>query len=284
MNEDQEKLNELLSRRENPGGPALTPEEEQWLADLTARYPFFTLPDALREAQQGEAPSLREMVSGPAPEAAARLHGVEEASRFDGFYPPADLPKAPTTEAAIDDFLNTWGHQSAEEDELLERLIFNPVADYSQQLAREEEVSLPAAPAADIDSRDARLNRFILTHHPGSRHQEEQPAPKTPENSPDSQPTPPPASPSASQSKSQPTPPKSQPTSQTPPPIPGKGALLSESLAKIYIKTHRYEQAYEILNDLSLRFPEKSAYFADQLRFLRKLVLNQQRLRLENQK
>ncbi|MDE5979652.1 MAG: hypothetical protein K2G84_06445, partial [Muribaculaceae bacterium] len=54
------------------------------------------------------------------------------------------------------------------------------------------------------------------------------------------------------------------------------------SLAKIYIKTRRYEQAYEILNDLSLRFPEKSSYFADQLRFLRKLILNERRRRVEN--
>ena len=52
-----------------------------------------------------------------------------------------------------------------------------------------------------------------------------------------------------------------------------ENSLLSESLAKIYIKTHRYERAYEILSRLSLAVPEKNAYFADQLRFLRKVML-----------
>ena len=50
--------------------------------------------------------------------------------------------------------------------------------------------------------------------------------------------------------------------------------MLSESLAKIYIKRRRYEKAYEIIHTLSLNFPEKSIYFADQLRFLKKLILN----------
>jgi len=52
-------------------------------------------------------------------------------------------------------------------------------------------------------------------------------------------------------------------------------STLSESLAKIYIKQRRYAKAYEIISDLSLKFPEKSVYFADQLRFLQKLMINQ---------
>ncbi len=47
---------------------------------------------------------------------------------------------------------------------------------------------------------------------------------------------------------------------------------LSESLAKIYIRQGRYRRAYEILSDLNLKNPEKSIYFADQLRFLRKVI------------
>lgn len=55
-------------------------------------------------------------------------------------------------------------------------------------------------------------------------------------------------------------------------------SLLSESLAKIFIKQGRYERAYEIISGLNLKFPKKSAYFADQLRFLKKLIINQRRL------
>lgn len=45
-------------------------------------------------------------------------------------------------------------------------------------------------------------------------------------------------------------------------------AFLTESLAKIYIKQHKYEQALEIIRDLNLKYPKKNTYFADQIRFL----------------
>jgi tetratricopeptide (TPR) repeat protein len=50
--------------------------------------------------------------------------------------------------------------------------------------------------------------------------------------------------------------------------------LLTESLAKIYIKQKRYYKAIEIIRKLSLKYPEKSIYFADQIRFLEKLITN----------
>ena len=49
---------------------------------------------------------------------------------------------------------------------------------------------------------------------------------------------------------------------------------LSENLAKNYIKQRRYEEALEIIQKLSLIYPEKNIYFADQIRFLRKLIIN----------
>ena len=48
----------------------------------------------------------------------------------------------------------------------------------------------------------------------------------------------------------------------------------TETLAKIYIKQHRYAKALEIIRRLSLKYPKKNAYFADQIRFLEKLVIN----------
>jgi hypothetical protein len=48
----------------------------------------------------------------------------------------------------------------------------------------------------------------------------------------------------------------------------------TETLARIYIKQGRYSQALEIIQRLSLQFPKKNAYFADQIRFLQKLIIN----------
>ena len=50
--------------------------------------------------------------------------------------------------------------------------------------------------------------------------------------------------------------------------------FLTESLAKIYIKQRRYAKALEIIRKLSLKYPEKNIYFADQIRFLEKLIIN----------
>ena len=48
----------------------------------------------------------------------------------------------------------------------------------------------------------------------------------------------------------------------------------TETLAKIYIKQGRYSKALEIIQRLNLNYPKKNAYFADQIRFLEKLILN----------
>ena len=48
----------------------------------------------------------------------------------------------------------------------------------------------------------------------------------------------------------------------------------TETLAKIYIKQGRYNKSLEIIQRLNLNYPKKNAYFADQIRFLEKLILN----------
>ena len=48
----------------------------------------------------------------------------------------------------------------------------------------------------------------------------------------------------------------------------------TETLAKIYIKQGRYTKALEIIQRLNLNYPKKNAYFADQIRFLKKLIIN----------
>ena len=50
--------------------------------------------------------------------------------------------------------------------------------------------------------------------------------------------------------------------------------IFTETLARIYIKQGKYSQALEIIQRLSLVYPKKNAYFADQIRFLKKLIIN----------
>ncbi len=54
----------------------------------------------------------------------------------------------------------------------------------------------------------------------------------------------------------------------------GNEGYFTETLAKIYIKQGRYDKALEIIQRINLNYPKKSAYFADQIRFLEKLILN----------
>ena len=49
-------------------------------------------------------------------------------------------------------------------------------------------------------------------------------------------------------------------------------AFLSESLAKVYVKQHKFEQALSIFSQLNLQFSKKNSYFADQIRYLEKVI------------
>ena len=51
-------------------------------------------------------------------------------------------------------------------------------------------------------------------------------------------------------------------------------SYFTETLAKIYVKQQRYSKAIEIIRRLNLKYPKKNAYFADQIRFLEKLIIN----------
>ena len=51
-------------------------------------------------------------------------------------------------------------------------------------------------------------------------------------------------------------------------------SYFTETLAHIYVKQKRYEKALQIIKNLNLKYPEKNVYFADQIRFLEKLIIN----------
>lgn len=53
-----------------------------------------------------------------------------------------------------------------------------------------------------------------------------------------------------------------------------KPAVLTETLANIYIKQKKYQKAINIFDSLSLKIPEKSAYFADRTKEIKILLEN----------
>ncbi len=57
----------------------------------------------------------------------------------------------------------------------------------------------------------------------------------------------------------------------------GEAPIFTETLANIYIKQGKYDKAHEILKRLYLDYPNKNRYFADQIRFLEKIVKHTKR-------
>ncbi|MDE6010858.1 MAG: hypothetical protein K2F87_05400 [Muribaculaceae bacterium] len=58
------------------------------------------------------------------------------------------------------------------------------------------------------------------------------------------------------------------------PPSPGEREIQARNL----IINRNYKEALAIIQDLNLNNPEKSIYFADQIRFLKKLIINQTKI------
>ena len=248
-------------------------------ADMVCRicdtYPFFTLPAVALLRRGGNAldpgvrSSMMERIALNAPDAEA-LFMLTDRDRDSWFhFYPDETPKEVTTDDAIATFLETYGHSTPQEDKLLERLIFNPTPDYSTMLAKEEEESLPPEVDPTDNSQDALINAFILKSKTEGQHRlpeladaesQEDELPKVEVKRPE------------------------PPTEMSPEDHPKEvterqdDSSLRESLAKIYIKQHRYDKAFEIIHSLSLNNPKKSVYFAYQMRFLKKLIKNQENI------
>lgn len=198
------------------------------------------------------------MPSQPA-DALYRMAGLTR-GEFDRepFYPVEKGPETPTTTDTIDRFLSTYTRSDSDEEALIERLIFNPVPDYASVLAERESHDLPDPDAAPEGSADALINSFILKNHDRDM-RETEPMPTDVASRPLVAP------PAVADGRP-----------VTPPPPPRDDSTLRESLAKFYIKRKRYRQAYEIIEQLNLNYPEKNIYFAPQLRFLAKLIANEE--------
>ena len=174
--------------------------------------------------------------------------GVEPESR------PAAGEKSADSFSLIDDFLASHGQEQEARGE--KELLFQPSvsSDYILWALAEEERGGKEEPCEETPGKKLRhhdlIDSFIENDQrrvPGSRLGQREMAeePALPEALPD----------------------EGHPQSLD-------DSCLTETLARIYIKQKRYEKALQIIQNLNLKYPEKNIYFADQIRFLEKLIIN----------
>lgn len=270
------------------------------LQQIHERWPWYVYAD-LQALEQGivsgkEAQELRTRIALAIGDREALMRVLDPDADFADFYPDMQPVKL-TTNDTIDAFLNRFGTPGDHETDLLTRMIFDSGARAPlSEDAAEEAASAAAEPAPDATA--TRIDAFLATSRQPARvpealrHLEEEA--EAPAETPAAAALNTLSSPAASsaQAAAQPyaakpsAPPlntlstlnslnslsapsaPSAPSAQTRP----KASSLSVSLAAMMIKNGNYPKALEIINELNLANPEKSIIFADQIRFLRKLI------------
>ena len=225
----------------------------EWLVQAERQAPYSVLP-ALAFLKRNGVKGNDDVLSRLAirfPDRRALSMSLGEGS-MAGFYPPQNQPATPDTIAAIDRFLENYGKTSPTEVEAISHAIFNPQPDYADVLAAQEQEQGGVVPA-EGDSQDELISKFIAEQMQLGEQASQVPI----------------TAPVGEEEKAE--------IAETPIDNPTQidDSMLSESLAMMYIARHKYSQALEIIQGLSLKYPEKSIYFADQIRFLAKLVLNE---------
>ena len=228
---------------------------QQWLADNEQAAPYCVMPALLylkNNGVKGNENVLEKLAISFPDRQALSLLLSQDADFLKDFYPPEDKVQTPDTFTTIDRFLENYGMTSPGEVEAISQAIFNPQPDYADVLAAQEKEE-GGTQLEGGDSQDELINKFIA-----EQMQLGEQAAQTPI-----------ASPVGEQEKAE----IADETINDPTQI--DDSMLSESLAKMYIARHKYSQALEIIKRLNLNYPENSIYFADQIRFLTKLVLNE---------
>ena len=242
---------EIANALENHEQPS-----RQWVEQMQRLYPYFNLPAHLylmRAASHDDHDvDMLARLAIAAPDRRDLMLTTSLADTvFASFYPPP-LPKPePDTSATIDTFLDNFGSSNPHEIEALEQAIFNPMPDYADILAAQEQQQNPSRAVAAQTREDQLINDFIEQ----SRRERE-------------------AAGSPQQMHAESDEVAAVADATTAQPSEDDESMLSESLAKIYFNQGKYSKALEIIENINLKFPEKSIYFADQIRFLRKIVLN----------
>ena len=230
------------------------PVDKAWLAATYRRYPYFTLPLLLAVKRSDDEPDRRlaeRLAIGSADRRSLALITGKSANLFATFYPPAPEAETPSTDDTIDRFLDSYGSNNPLEIEAINNAIFNPTPDYADILVAQEQQDNPARAVAAQTREDQLINDFIALSQEQERALGGGAAPLHPELDEVEE--------VAGIRVEQPT--------------QNDDSMLSESLAKLYIAQHKYSKALEIIETINLNFPEKSIYFADQIRYLRKLIL-----------
>lgn len=268
------------------------------LAAMLREYPYFVWPALLslekNVNEPEEAQKLRAMIALAVGDRQALANVLDPETDFADFYPDMHPVKLSTNDT-IDAFLDRFGTGNDKETDLLTRMIFDTTpsehltledseetasSDNSGNLGNPENLgnlgnpdSSDKSDSSDLsdssspDSTASRIDAFLAVS--------KQPA-RVPEALKDL----------VAETRPEETSPAEQPESEHPvteektaieeeKPA-SKPDSLTLSLAKMMIKNRNYNKALEIISRLNLENPEKSTYFADQIRFLKKLIIIQQ--------
>lgn len=203
------------------------------------RYPYYIYPaiEGLREAEGEERQTLlRRIAAGVGPMSALRTVLGVDPKEFRDFYGETEKP-ALTTEDTIDRFVGEFGGGAAPAAtaETEEVPVAPPAIDYAAMMLDNgaEEAPMPQDDTSDL--LNSFLDKSAKTEEPAS--QEEPTTQDEPEQA-----------------------------------APAETPELSLALVKIMIEKRNYSKALEIITEINLKNPKKSIYFADQMRFLRKLM------------
>ncbi len=235
--------------------------ERQWLDRAMAEAPYCTLPMLLyleRNGTTGNDDLLARLAILSPDRQALALRLGRDVEKFRNFYPAAPQTPTPATDDAIDRFLDNYGTGTSQREiEVLSQAIFNPQPDYADILAAQEKNDKqPHGDNSSGDAQDRLIDNFIAD----AQEREQRLADEATQQHVDS-----------NEAAAVATTPVNEPDQP-------KAGMLTEGLAQLYIARGKYDRALEIIKALNLKFPEKSVYFATQIRFLKKLMLNEKYL------
>lgn len=217
------------------------------------KYPYFVVPaiEELQNASGEERVALVRRIAAAVgdPTALRTIIGVDP-EEFLSFYPDMKTPEL-STDDTIDSFIDRFGNPNTPKPTEVEDII-TPVA-VPYDLSSLED--LPELTNADLFPAD------LAPSIPSDPVQTEEPEPMQTDE------------PEQTQIEEPDSDANSSPSHASA----GREPSLSESLARIMIKNGNYQKALEIITEISLNNPKKSIYFADQIRFLKKLIALQSR-------